>query len=45
MIAAGFVLGALSALADDLQVRAVRGGHQVPIAREGDMAANVVALL
>ena len=45
MIAAGFVLGALSAMADDLQVRAVRGGHPVPIAREADMAANVVALL
>jgi len=45
MIAAGFVLGALSAMADDLQVRAVRGGHAVPIARESDMAANVVALL
>jgi len=45
MIAAGFVLGALSALADDLQVRAVRGGHAVPIARVADMAANVVALL
>ena len=45
MMAAGFVLGALSAAADDLQVRAVRGGHAVPIARVEDMAANVVALL
>src|SRR5689334_4800413 len=45
MIAAGFVLGALSAMADDLQVRAVRGGHPVPIAHADEMAANVVALL
>jgi hypothetical protein len=45
MIAAGFVLGALSAMADDLQVRAVRGGHPVPIAHVEDMAANAVALL
>jgi len=45
MIACGFVLGALSALADDLQVRAMRGGHLVPIAHVDDMAANAVALL
>jgi hypothetical protein len=45
LIAAGFVLGAPSALADELQVRAVRGGRPVPIAHADDMAANAVALL
>jgi hypothetical protein len=45
MIVAGFALGTLSALADELQVRAVRHGKDIPIARKDAMAANVVALL
>lgn len=44
-MAAGFALGALSALAGDLQVRAVRGGQPVTIVRAENLAANVVALL
>ena len=45
MIAAGFALGALSALAGELEVHAVRGGQAVPVARAENLAANVVALL
>jgi len=39
LLMSGFVL------ADDLQVRAMRGGRPVTIAQKADMAANAVALL
>ena len=45
LMAAGFALGTLSALAGDLEVHAVRGGKSVPIVRSENLAANVVALL